>query len=452
MLRASACGSEADSVAAAMTSSFFQLACTTAKTADAADRAGRYTDAIQFYLTALGQLQVALAYEADELGKRNITLHTKAYRERVEALEQLQQQPTAPRVYEATTSAISTAERPALHESMEAQGHVKVAPVRWDDVIGLQRVKELLHLTVVVPREAPQLFTGSRKSPSSLLLYGPSGVGKTQVVCALATECALPFYSYSAAQLRQMYVGESEKHVKAMFDVVKRHKPCILFLDELDDLMSDRSADRASGSGNSAKLVNQVLQEMDGLAKDLAGVLVVGATNLPWDIDSGVLSRFERKIYIPLPDQWDRYALLRHELAKNSDDVGAPPTNAELLELASQLELYSGRELVALVAHAQQDTLLRIARATHCRDVTRESDGQQVLIACAPNAVGARALRYGDKSALVAQQVTIEQLSKATESVKPTVDSERLKEFEEWTREHGESSLLPASSSSSDGD
>lgn len=438
-----------------MSTPSFTQGCKAAKEADAADRAGRYGDAAELYIKALSHLRLALLYEADEDDKRAISLHTRAYMQRVERLQELcasepreSQRTGAPLLkrVESTTSAISTAdectEREQLCEAMEREGRVQAPPVKFSDVVGLETVKELLRMNVVLPRTRPDLFTGNRHAIRSLLLYGPSGVGKTHIVRALANECGVAFFSFSAAQLQGMYVGESEKHVQAIFDVARRNRPCILFLDEMDALATSRESAHASG-GHGAKLTTQLLVEMDGLAQNLQDVLIVATSNLPWDMDTAILSRFARQLYIPLPSSYDRYEMLRHQLSQNADDVGEPPTKAELLELASQLELYSGRDVAKLIDVAYQDTLRSVVNATHFRRVAR-ADGVVVEVPCGCDAEGARQStldQLGD-SAIGMAHPTLQQLEHARLSVKPTVDLVQLEQFKQWTLEHGEQSVV----------
>ena len=440
-----------------MSTPFFTNGCKSAKEADAADRAGRYSEAGELYIKALAHLRLALMYEPDEDGKRVISVHTKAYMQRVACLQELctnetrdpvPQRTNAPLLkrHESTTTASSTVvactEREQLCEEMEREGRVKAPPVKFSDVVGLETVKELLRMNVVLPRTRPDLFTGNRHAIRSLLLYGPSGVGKTHIVRALANECEMAFFSFSAAQLQGMYVGESEKHIQAIFDVARRNRPCILFLDEMDALASSRESAHASG-GHGAKLTTQLLVEMDGLSQDLQDVLIVATSNLPWDMDTAILSRFARQLYIPLPSAYDRYEMLRHHLSQNADDVGEPPEKMALLDLASRLELYSGRDMAKLIDVAYQDTLRSVVNARHFRRLTR-SDGLAVEVPCAGDDEGARQLtlnQLGD-STIGMLHPTLQQLEQARASVKPAVNLVQLEQFKQWTQEHGEQSIV----------
>lgn len=187
--------------------------------------------------------------------------------------------------------------------------------VHWDDVAGLDVAKSALKETVVYPFLRPDLFMGLREPARGMLLFGPPGTGKTMLARAVATESHSTFFAISASSLTSKFLGESEKLVRALFALAKMLAPSIIFIDEIDSLLSSRS-----GSGEheaTRRIKTEFLIQWSDLAKAAAGkeqtdkdrergdasrVLVLAATNLPWAIDEAARRRFVRRQYIPLPE------------------------------------------------------------------------------------------------------------------------------------------------------
>lgn len=196
--------------------------------------------------------------------------------------------------------------------------------VHWDDVAGLEIAKKALKEAVVYPFLRPDLFMGLREPARGMLLFGPPGTGKTMLARAVATESRSTFFSISASSLTSKYLGESEKLVRALFSLAKALAPSIIFVDEIDSLLSSRS-----GSGEheaTRRIKTEFLIQWSDLQRAAAGreqsekekergdasrVLVLAATNLPWAIDEAARRRFVRRQYIPLPENETRAVQLR---------------------------------------------------------------------------------------------------------------------------------------------
>lgn len=208
--------------------------------------------------------------------------------------------------------------------------------VHWDDVAGLEIAKSALKETVVYPFLRPDLFMGLREPARGMLLFGPPGTGKTMLARAVATESKSTFFAISASSLTSKFLGESEKLVRALFQLAKMLAPSIIFVDEIDSLLSARA-----GSGEheaTRRIKTEFLIQWSDLQKAAAGrdmtdkekekgdatrVLVLAATNLPWAIDEAARRRFVRRQYIPLPEDWVRkqqvQRLLSHQKHELSD-------------------------------------------------------------------------------------------------------------------------------------
>lgn len=182
--------------------------------------------------------------------------------------------------------------------------------VHWDDVAGLEMAKKALKEAVVYPFLRPDLFMGLREPARGMLLFGPPGTGKTMLARAVATESKSTFFSISASSLTSKWHGESEKLVRALFGLAKALAPSIIFVDEIDSLLSTRSSGTEHEASRRAK--TEFLIQWSDLQRAAAGreqtegdasrVLVLAATNVPWDIDEAARRRFVRRQYIPLPE------------------------------------------------------------------------------------------------------------------------------------------------------
>lgn len=164
---------------------------------------------------------------------------------------------------------------------------------------GLEQAKASLQEAVILPTRFPQLFTGERKPWRGILLYGPPGTGKSYLAKACATEADGTFFSVSSADLVSKWLGESERLVKNLFKMAREAKPSIIFIDEVDSLCGSRSEGE---NETSRRIKTEFLVQMNGVGTDCDGVLVLGATNVPWELDAAIRRRFEKRIYIPLPD------------------------------------------------------------------------------------------------------------------------------------------------------
>jgi SpoVK/Ycf46/Vps4 family AAA+-type ATPase len=231
-----------------------------------------------------------------------------------------------------------------------------------DDVAGMEEVKQRLRMSFLEPMRNEELRKSFGHSlRSSLLLWGPPGCGKTFLAKALAGELGLFFIHVGIADILEMWLGNSERNVKNIFDEARRMRPTVLFIDELDAL----GHKRAQTSSSVRNVVNQLLLELDGATSDNEGLLVLGATNQVWDIDPALLrpGRFDRKVLVLPPDLPARQAILAHHL-RNS-----PNAELDLLTVARQTEGYSGADLAHVCRRAVEFALHDSVRAGSTRPV-----------------------------------------------------------------------------------
>ncbi|XP_047972024.1 peroxisome biogenesis protein 6 isoform X1 [Salvia hispanica] len=180
-----------------------------------------------------------------------------------------------------------------------ALGTPKVPNVKWEDVGGLEDVKKSILDTVQLPLLHKDLFSSGLRKRSGVLLYGPPGTGKTLLAKAVATECSLNFLSVKGPELINMYIGESEKNVRDIFQKARAARPCVIFFDELDSLAPARGASGDSG-GVMDRVVSQMLAEIDGLNDSTQDLFIIGASNRPDLIDAALLrpGRFDKLLYV----------------------------------------------------------------------------------------------------------------------------------------------------------
>nr|CAI5828105.1 unnamed protein product [Callosobruchus analis] len=172
--------------------------------------------------------------------------------------------------------------------------------VHWNDVVGLEFAKAAIQEAVVWPMLRPDIFTGLRRPPKGILLFGPPGTGKTLIGKCVASQSKSTFFSISASSLTSKWVGEGEKMVRALFTVARVHQPAVIFIDEIDSLLTQRNDTEHESS---RRIKTEFLVQLDGAMTDNEErILVIGATNRPQELDEAARRRFVKRLYIPLPE------------------------------------------------------------------------------------------------------------------------------------------------------
>ena len=209
--------------------------------------------------------------------------------------------------------------------------------VKWSDIGGMERVKQLLMETVVI---AGLKKPDSIKPWKGILLFGPPGTGKTLLAAASAGSLDASFYDVKTESILSKYFGESSKLITALYNSARTHSPSIVFIDEFDSLSPSRDGEASEAS---RKVLSTLLTELDGLGDKNSNrlLLTLAATNTPWDLDTAVLSRFPRRIYVPLPDAESTKAILKlHTKGLDITNVNLENISGKCVDM-----LYSGRDL-----------------------------------------------------------------------------------------------------------
>ncbi|OHT10284.1 Katanin p60 ATPase-containing subunit A1 [Tritrichomonas foetus] len=279
--------------------------------------------------------------------------------------------------------------------------------VLWDSIAGLPDVKRLLRQNLVILPMRPDIAKGLLAPWKTVLFYGPPGTGKTFLAKAVATECKRVFFNITSAQLTSKFHGESEKLVGYLFDLAEQMAPSTIFFDEIDSLASQRGSQNEHEA--SRKMKAQLLTKLSGLdaISEESNVFVLAATNFPWDLDEALLRRFQKRIYIPLPDLEGRISLLEMNLSDLAD------VNFDIDGWAKKLNGYSCADIANL-----------------CRDAA------QMVFTKQTSMYGTdQWLHMAPEDAKVI--ITNEDFAQAVAARKSSVDKEAIQRYEAWKRAKG---------------
>ena len=269
----------------------------------------------------------------------------------------------------------------------------------------------------------------------------PPGTGKSYLAKAVATEAESTFFSVSSSDLVSKWLGESERLVKNLFELARQSKPAIIFIDEVDSLCSSRSD---SENDATRRIKTEFLVQMQGVGVDNDGILVLGATNIPWGLDAAIRRRFEKRIYIPLPEESPRRRIFEIHIGNTAHALSPNDFN----QLARRTDGYSGADIGIVVRDALMMPIRKVQTATHFKQVAGPSPVDPSVVVndlwtpCGPREVGAMEMSWmsiaSDK--LKEPHLTIADFLKALQNNRPTVNSDDLERFEDFTRDFGQES------------
>lgn len=281
--------------------------------------------------------------------------------------------------------------------------------VCWEDIAGLDHAKKCVTEMVIWPLLRPDIFKGCRSPGRGLLLFGPPGTGKTMIGKAIAGEAKATFFYISASSLTSKWIGEGEKLVRALFGVASCRQPAVIFVDEIDSLLSQRKSEGEHES--SRRLKTQFLIEMEGFDTGSEQILLIGATNRPQELDEAARRRLTKRLYIPLPSSEARAWIIQNLLEK---DGLFELSNHDTDTICKLTEGYSGSDMKDLVKDASMGPL-------------REALRQGIEIT---------KLKKEDM-----RPITLQDFENALLEVRPSVSLNELGTYEEWNKQFGSLSL-----------
>lgn len=264
----------------------------------------------------------------------------------------------------------------------------EIPKIKFSDVAGLEDVKKAITIRMINPIKFPDKYKlYGKKTGGGVLLYGPPGTGKTMIAKAIANEVGAKFYAVKGSDIVSKWVGDSEKNINSLFEEANKQERAIIFIDEMDSLIGKRGLDT-----HNDKRVNEFLQQIDGFAGRNPNLLLLGATNRPWDIDSAAMrsGRFSQKIYLPLPDGPARKFMIEKNMK------GVPVSkDFDVDKIVLQTQLYSGADIEELCDRAKDEPLLKAIATDSVIFVTNE-DFEKVLSVFPPSVTPKELQQYDE--------------------------------------------------------
>ena len=303
---------------------------------------------------------------------------------------------------------------------------------------------------MILPALFPQLFTGKRKPFKGILLYGPPGTGKSYLAKAVATEADSTFFSVSSADLISKWQGESERLVRQLFEMAREAGRAIIFIDEVDSLCGSRT----EGESDSLRRVKtEFLVQMDGVGTTSQQILVLGATNIPWELDAAIRRRFEKRVYIPLPEADARTSMLKLNLGDTPNNLNED----DFEKLGQMTKGASGSDIAVLVKEALMEPLRRCQQAkqfyvdeegsyhpcTKYPNCSRcppklSTDDPTVIYDCTSCGSKRMTLWQVPPEKLKAPNVVLKDFQTVMKHSSSTVSPDELKRFTDWTKLFGQ--------------
>ncbi|XP_074565273.1 protein SUPPRESSOR OF K(+) TRANSPORT GROWTH DEFECT 1-like [Curcuma longa] len=431
-----------------MYSNFKEQAIEYVKQAVQEDNAGNYVKAFPLYMNALEYFRTHLKYEKNPKIKEAITQKFTEYLRRAEEIRAVLDDGGGSGPAANGDAAVAArpktkpkdgegggedADQAKLRAGLTSAIITEKPNVKWNDVAGLESAKQALQEAVILPVKFPQFFTGKRRPWRAFLLYGPPGTGKSYLAKAVATEAESTFFSISSSDLVSKWMGESEKLVANLFQMARDNAPSIIFIDEIDSLCGQRGEGNESEA--SRRIKTELLVQMQGVGNNDQKVLVLAATNTPYALDQAIRRRFDKRIYIPLPDVKARQHMFKVHLGDTPHNL----SESDFEDLAHRTDGFSGSDIAVCVKDVLFEPVRKAQDAMH---FYKTSEG--MWLPCGPRHPGAIQITLQDLAAkgladkILPPPITRTDFDKVLARQRPTVSKADLEVHERFTKEFGE--------------
>ncbi|PSR86498.1 Protein SUPPRESSOR OF K(+) TRANSPORT GROWTH DEFECT like [Actinidia chinensis var. chinensis] len=430
-----------------MYSNFKEQAIEYVKQAVEEDNKGNYAKAFPLYMNALEYFKTHLKYEKNPKIKEAITQKFTEYLRRAEEIRAVLDEGGPGPAANGGDAAVAARPKTKPKDGGEGgdgeEGKLRAGlnsaiirekpNIKWNDVAGLESAKQALQEAVILPVKFPQFFVGKRKPWRAFLLYGPPGTGKSYLAKAVATEADSTFFSISSSDLVSKWMGESEKLVSNLFQMARDSAPSIIFIDEIDSLCGQRGEGNESEA--SRRIKTEVLVQMQGVGHNDDKVLVLAATNTPYALDQAIRRRFDKRIYIPLPDLKARQHMFKVHLGDTPNNL----TESDFENLARRTEGFSGSDISVCV----KDVLFEPVRKTQDAMYFVRTD-DDTWMPCGSKQPGAVQTTMQDLDAkglaskIIPPPISKMDFDKVLARQRPTVSKADLDVHERFTKEFGE--------------
>jgi vacuolar protein-sorting-associated protein 4 len=383
---------------------------------------------ILLYRKGITSLTYSLTFEQNEIKKQILETLIQTYQSRIFDLRN--------RIFDKELSS-NISDNSFLKENKQCPMNEKVLDsktltkslVKWDDVGGLESAKKMLKEAIITPIKYPQFFNEQRKPWSRILIYGPPGTGKTRLAKVIATETEAHFFSASPSDLLSCWFGGSEKLIQELFTNAYSHKQSVIFFDEIDSLCRRRND---TEDDQTRRIKTELLKQMDGIITRTNQLIILASTNRPWELDTAFLRRFEKKIFIPLPDIDARVQIFKIHLGQNSE-----LNEEDFMFLARETEGYSGSDISVIVNDAFMEPIRELEEAVLWKEILVN---EKLLYIPSNQKEGSISLKLSDippEKISNPRSVNMIDLMNSIRINSPSNQTEDMEKFSEFTKKFG---------------
>eukprot|EP00943_MAST-04B_sp_MAST-4B-sp1_P004818 g4818.t1 len=403
------------------------------------DEQKKYNIAVTPYIKAIEYHIAGYKRDKNEAHRNQIYIKIQTYLERAETVKVLEM-----RADEANLKKYVNNDKDnySIHEGgnkrrRQSSTSDSEDKILFKDIKGLEYSKMALYESVILPQKQPQVFQGARRPFKGILLYGPPGTGKTMLAQALSNEANCHFLNISASDIFSKGMGDSEKNLRSIFKVAREKKPCILFIDEIDSIGRKRQSGCNGDTESNRRVKTELLKQLDGFDSN-DGVMILGATNTPWEIDSALRRRFEKRIFTPLPTLKARAEILKSSMG----DEKCSLSEKDYVQLAKELNLYSSADCSMVVREALMVPIRKLLRSEYFQKVqnnTKNYGGDSGYIACKAGAPGAIKMNIWaiNPDELIIPTVNMADFQEAIKRTKPSINRNDLTQHYEFATKFG---------------